>query len=387
MRIFLTQFNSPITLLLIFAAILSAALHDATDAIIILIIVAVSGLLGFWQEFGAANAAGRLMRLVAVTSTVRRGGTTKALTADQIVPGDVIELSAGSSIPADCVLVESRDLFVNEAPLTGETFPVEKNVGVAALDAPLAKRANVLFMGTHIVSGTAAAVVVLIGRQTEVGRIAEKLRTRAAETDFEHGVRRFGNLLLEVTLLLLLAIFAINVYLVRPVMDSLLFALALAVGLTPQLLPAIISVNLARGSRRMAAQDVVVKRLASIHNLGSMTTLCSDKTGTLTEGVVRIEAGLDCGGAPSDLTLRCAFLNSKFESGYANPIDDAVRTYREFDLTGVTKLDEVLRLHSQAAERARRGSRRELDHHESAPSPACSPSVRGPRHPPGQPSI
>lgn len=339
--ILLQQFKSPITLLLMFAAVLSIFLRDAADAAIILVIVIAGGLLGFWQEYGAANATSKLLKLVAVTARVRRDGAFRSIPLDQVVDGDVIELSAGSSIPADCLLLEAKDLYVNEAALTGETFPVEKAPGVVSHDAPLSRRANVVFMGTHVVSGTAVALAVCTGRQTEFGRISEHLRTKPPETDFERGIRRFGNLLLEVTLLMLVAIFAINVYMQKPVLESLLFGLALAVGLTPQLLPAIISVNLAQGSRRMAEHNVIVKRLASIENLGSMTVLCSDKTGTLTEGTIRIDSALDAMGAPSERTLRLAYINSSFETGYANPIDEAIRAHDPFDLRGVAKLDEV----------------------------------------------
>lgn len=337
----LGQFKSPITILLVFAATLSLFLHDTIDATIILVIVGLSGLLGFWQEHSATNAVAKLLELVSVTARVRRDGVAQAVPPHEIVPGDVIELAAGATIPADCVLLEARDLFTNEAALTGESFPVEKAVGTSPADAPLSKRSNVVFAGTHVVSGTGLAVVVRIGRRTELGHVAERLRVRAPETEFEHGVRRFGYLLLEVTLLLLIAIFAVNVHLGRPVIDSLLFALALAVGLTPQLLPAIISVNLAHGARRMADQKVIVKRLASIENLGSMTVLCSDKTGTLTEGNVQVDSALDWRGRASERTLRLAWLNARFESGYPNPIDDAIRKSGGFEVGGVTKLDEV----------------------------------------------
>jgi Mg2+-importing ATPase len=337
----LGQFKSPITLLLLFAAILSFFLHDRTDAIIILIIVAASGLLGFWQEHGATSAVEKLLALVAVKARVRRAGQVVETPLEEIVPGDIVELSAGASIPGDCLLLEAQDLFVNEATLTGETYPVEKAPGVLAVDTPLAKRGNTLFMGTHVVSGTAVALVVHTGRQTELGHISEHLRLRPPETEFERGIRRFGFLLLEVTLVLVIAIFAINVYLSKPVMDSFLFALALAVGLTPQLLPAIISVNLSHGARGMAEHKVIVKRLASIENLGSMNVLCSDKTGTLTEGTIRIESAMDIHGQPSDQVLRAAFLNASFESGYTNPIDEAIRTHRSFDISGCEKLYEL----------------------------------------------
>ncbi len=336
----LGQFKSPVILILLFAASLSYFLHDRVDALIILFIVFVSGLLGFWQERGAARAVEKLLAMVQNKAMVRRDGGTLAVLVKDVVPGDVVELSAGAAVPGDSLVLESRDLFVDEAALTGETYPVEKAAGEVSEDTPMAQRRNVLFMGTHVVSGTVVAVVVHTGVKTEFGRISQRLSLRPQETNFERGVRRFGYLLMEITLLMLMVIFAINVYLKRPMLDSFMFALALAVGLTPQLLPAIISVNLAYGAKRMARDKVIVKRLASIENLGTMNVLCSDKTGTLTEGVVRLYRALDIGGADSERVLFHAYLNSHFETGFSNPIDDAVRSHRQFDLNGYQKLDE-----------------------------------------------
>jgi Mg2+-importing ATPase len=338
--LFINQFKSPIVLILIVAAFLSVFLHDRMDALIILVIVMVSGVLGFWQERGATNAVEKLLALVQVRVTVRRNDEAADIPLEEIVPGDIVELSAGSGVPGDCVILDCRDLFVDEAALTGETYPVEKMAGEMPADTPLARRRNVLYMGTHVVSGTAIAVVVWTGISTEFGRVSSRLSLPPQETEFERGVRRFGYLLLEVTLILLIGIFAVNVYMHRPVLDAFMFSLALAVGLTPQLLPAIISVNLAHGAKRMARDKVIVKRLASIENLGSMNVLCSDKTGTLTEGVVRLYKALDVNGVDSEKVLLYAYINSKFETGFANPIDEAIRNYRPFDLSSYQKLDE-----------------------------------------------
>lgn len=341
LSLFLAQFTSPIILILLFAAGLSFVLGDRTDAIIILIIIFASGLLGFWQERGAADAVEGLLAIVRITVTVLRDQSPKEIPVEEIVPGDIILIAAGGTFPGDCALLESKDLFVDEAALTGETYPVAKTVEVIPADTPLAKRRNTLFMGTHAVSGTGQALVVRTGVATEFGQVSQRLALRPPETDFERGIRRFGYLLLEVTLLLVIAIFAVNVYLARPVLESFLFALALAVGLTPQLLPAIISINLARGAKRMAEQKVIVKRLASIENFGSMNVLCSDKTGTLTEGVVRLRCALDIEGNESERVLRFAYLNAFFETGFANPIDQAIRAHRPFDVSSYRKLDEV----------------------------------------------
>jgi Mg2+-importing ATPase len=341
LSLFLRQFKSPIILILIGAAILSLVLKDRVDAGIILGIVVVSGFLGFWQERGATNAVEKLLAIVQVKATVLRDGQSVDIPIEEIVPGDVVLLNAGDIVPGDCLLLESNGLFADEATLTGETYPVEKQPGTLPVDTPLANRTNSVFMGTHAVSGTATAVVVHTAKDTEFGQISERLRQGAAETEFEHGVRRFGYFLLEVTLALVVVIFAINVFLRRPVLDSFLFSMALAVGLTPQLLPAIISINLAHGAKRMAGEKVIVKRLAAIENLGSMNVLCSDKTGTLTEGEVRLHAALDVNGAESDRVLLLAYLNAFFEAGFQNPIDIAIKSYRDLDVSGYRKLGEV----------------------------------------------
>ncbi|MEC4890227.1 MAG: magnesium-translocating P-type ATPase [Nitrospira sp.] len=339
--VLLAQFRSPIVLLLLSAAAVSFFLASHTDALIILTIILVSALLGFWQEHGAAKAVASLLALVRVKTDVWRDGQLIEAPLEDIVPGDVINLSAGSSIPGDGIVLESKDLFVDEAALTGETYPAEKSAAPVSPAAPLNQRTNSLFLGTHVVSGHAKALIVHVGKDTEFGRIAAHVMLRPPETEFERGVRRFGYLLLEVTLLLVLAIFAINVYLNRPVLDSFLFSMALAVGLTPQLLPAIISVNLSHGAKRMARQKVIVKRLASIENFGSMNVLCSDKTGTLTEGTMRLHAALDLDGQKSARVMQYACVNATYETGFINPLDEAIRTQCSCDLSSYRKLDEV----------------------------------------------
>jgi Mg2+-importing ATPase len=341
LTLLLAQFKSPIILILIFAAGLSFFLHNPIDATIILVIVLVSGFLGFWQERGAVNAVEKLYAIVQIKTTVVRDGDSKEIPLEEVVPGDIVFIKASDVIPGDCLLLESKDLFVDEAALTGETYPVEKSIGILPPGTPLSQRTNSLFMGTHVVSGSARAVVIRTGKETEFGKVSERLKLRPPETEFEHGVRRFGYLLMEVTLVLVIAIFAINVYFARPILESFLFALALAVGLTPTLLPAIISINLAHGAKRMALNKVIVKRLASIENFGSMNVLCSDKTGTLTEGVVKLHSALNLDGHESEKVLLYAFLNASYETGFMNPLDEAIRQYRPFDLSRYKKLDEV----------------------------------------------
>ena len=340
LTLLLTQFKSPLILILIFAGALSFFLGDSLNAIIILTIILISSLLGFWQERGAANAVEKLLAIVQTKASVFRDGNQKEIPVEQIVPGDVIHLNAGDLIPGDSIILESKDLFVNEASLTGETFPAEKTAGILPPATSLSQRTNSLFMGTNVVSGDAQAVVVGTGLQTEFGKVSERLKLRPPETEFEHGVRHFGYLLMEVTLILVVVTLAINVYFARPVLESLLFSLALAVGLTPQLLPAIISINLAHGAKVMATQKVIVKRLASIENFGSMNVLCSDKTGTLTEGVIKIQSIIDFNGNPSQKAQLYAYLNASNQTGFTNPIDEAICSVA-VDASGFVKLDEV----------------------------------------------
>lgn len=322
--LFLGQFKSPITLILIAAAILSLLLQDRTDALIILLIVMISSCLGFWQEYGASNAVAKLLKMVQVTVKVLRDGKETQLPTESIVPGDVVVLSAGDIIPADCILLTSQDLFVDEAAFTGESFPVEKQVGIFPEDTPVAKRSNMLFMGSHVISGKASVIVVCTGMNTEFGKISNRLRQNAPETEFEKGIKKFGFMLMQITLVLILIIFALNVLLHKPVLDSFLFSLALAVGLTPQLLPVIITVNLSTGAKKMAAQQVIVKRLAAIENFGSMNILCSDKTGTITQGKVKLYKVFGFNGEENNLVNEYALYNASLQQGFKNPIDEAI---------------------------------------------------------------
>jgi Mg2+-importing ATPase len=341
LKLFLGQFKSPIVLILLFATGVSAVTQEWVDAVIILAIVLGSALLSFFQEYNANNAAEKLRAQVRVRATVLRDGQAQAVPAEQVVPGDVVLLSAGNLIPADGILLDARDFYVNQAVLTGETFPVDKQPGQVAAEANLTGRTNCVFMGTNVRSGSARALIVQTGPATAFGQIAERLTLRPPETEFERGIRRFGYLLTEVMLVLVLVVFAVNVYFREPVIDSLLFSIALAVGLTPQLLPAIISINLSKGSQTMAAHGVIVRRLESIENFGSMDTLCTDKTGTLTEGVVQLDGALDVAGQPSDDVFRYAYLNAHLQTGLSNPLDEAIVAHAQPDLGGITKVDEI----------------------------------------------
>ena len=338
-----SQFKSPIILIFIFTSLLSLFLGQLEDAALIITIIIISGILGFWQERGAINEVDKLLEFVQARILVLRDGINISIPSIDIVPGDIITLTAGDSIPADSIIVESNDLFVNEATLTGESYPVGKSIKILPKDASLRDRTNSVFMGTFVVSGKAKALVIKTGINSEFGEISNSLKYKNPETDFEHGVRKFGYFLMEVTLMLVILIILINVYFGRSILESFLFSLALAIGLTPQLLPAIISVNLSHGARRMARDKVIVKRLAALENLGSMNILCSDKTGTLTIGNVQLKSAIDIDSNTSDKVLLYSYLNSSYETAFTNPIDKAIKDYcsDKFDLKDYDKIDEI----------------------------------------------
>ena len=320
----LEQLRSPLVLILVFGALVALLVQDWLDALIILVIVLCSALLGAWHEQRASHAVDQLRRRIAIQARVRRDGRVLEIPAAQVVPGDVVELAAGSLIPADGVLLEARNCFVSQGLLTGETFPVEKLPGPVAATAPLAGRSNCLFMGTSLRSGSATLLVVAARDDSEVGRIAHSLALRPPETEFERGLRHFGALLLRLMLVMTVLVLGANIILQRPTIDTLLFAIALAVGLSPELLPAILAVTLAKGAQRMAGAGVIVRHLNAIENLGSMDVLCTDKTGTLTRGVVQLDGALGVTGQADAEVLRLAWLNAHLQSGLRNPLDEAI---------------------------------------------------------------
>lgn len=344
LRLLLSQFKSPLVLILIFAAIVSGIVGEWVDASIVLAIILGSTILGFVQEYTASNTVEKLRSQVTLKSNLLRGGQPQMLPSEQVVPGDLVMLSAGSLIPADGVVLEANDFFVNQAVLTGETFPVEKKPAIVPENASLSQRINCVFRGTSASSGTAQVLIVQTGKATVFGQVADRLRLRPPETEFERGIRHFGNLLTQVMLVMVLIVMAVNTFLAKPVIDSLLFALALAVGLTPELLPAIISITLAHGAQQMAKRGVIVRRLTSIENFGSMDVLCTDKTGTLTEGIVHLDGALDTQGQPSTDVLRYAYLNAYHQTGLNNPLDEAIQAAAQkanLDISAEQKIDEI----------------------------------------------
>jgi P-type Mg2+ transporter len=281
--------------------------------------------------------------MVHTLTNVRRGGTWQRVHLETIVPGDVVKLAAGDLVPGDCLLLSAKDLHVSEAALTGESFPVEKHVGICEAETPLPRRSNTLFQGSNIINGEAEALVVHTGSETEFGKIATSLETTEDETAFEQGINRFGYLLMRITFVLAAGILILNLFFHKPLVASILFALALAVGLAPELLPAIMVTTLSAGAARMAKEKVIVKKLAAIQNLGGINILCSDKTGTLTTGEVQVHSTVGLRGQHSDKVRLFAWLNAYFETGFTNPLDEAIRKNMASE-TGVseyTKFDEV----------------------------------------------
>ncbi len=339
---YLSHFKNPLVMVLLAASAVSALTGEITGFVIIWAIVLMSVTLDFFQEYRAGRAADQLKKTVAVRATVLRDDHSQEIPIAGLVPGDVVLLAAGDLIPADCRLLEAKDFFINQSLLTGESYPVEKHAReLSAPAADLSQAENAVFMGTSVISGMAKAMVCRTGADTAVGDIADSLQAKAPPTAFELGTQSFGMLIMRLTFMLVLFVFLINAFFHRPFLESFLFAIALAVGLTPELLPMVITVTLSRGALRMAKKQVIVKRLAAIHNLGSMDVLCTDKTGTLTEGRIKLERHLDAQGNDSAQVLQLAYLNSYFETGLKSPLDDAILEHKEIDASSWRKIDEV----------------------------------------------
>ena len=338
----LSRFRNPLVLILLVAAVISGLTGDVASLGIISTMVLLSVLLDSVQEYRAEQAAEQLKVSVALKEQVLRDGREITIRADQLVPGDVVLLAAGDMVPADGRLLEARDFFVNEGLLTGESYPTEKRVaaeGTANVD--VAQAENAAFMGTSVVSGSAKLLLCATGNATQLGEISATLRHTPPPAALERGVYEFGLLIVRLTILLVLFVLLVNTFFHRPLLESFLFALALAVGLTPELLPMIVSVTLARGAMRMAKQKVIVKRLAAIHDLGSMDVLCTDKTGTLTEAKIALIRHVTLSGTDSERVLELAWLNSHFETGLRSPLDTAILEHGSRNPAGWTKIDEV----------------------------------------------
>jgi Mg2+-importing ATPase len=340
---FLLNFKNPLVIILLIASLISGASRDWPDTIIILVIILFSVILTFFQESRAEDAAEELRRRVATTVTVMREGKKCEIRLSDVVPGDIVSLSAGDIVPADSRLMSSKDFYVDQSALTGESFPAEKIASAVGPECipTITEWRNYLFMGTSVVSGSATAAVVKTGGSTEYGKIVRALVARRPETEFEKGLKRFGYLIMQVTFLLVIFVFFINALNNRGLVESLLFSVSLAVGLTPELLPLILTINLSKGALAMSKKGVIVKQLSSIQNFGNMDVLCTDKTGTLTENKVTLLLHIDMEGKDDDKVLLYSFLNSHFQTGLSSPLDEAILSYRTIDVTDYQKIDEV----------------------------------------------
>jgi len=342
MRQLLVFIVNPLVLILLVASVVTAILGETLNAAIIITMVLLSVALNFFQTFRSQRAVERLRAGVALTSTVLRDGKWNELPRRLLVPGDIIRLGAGDLIPADARLVEANALHVQQAALTGESMPVEKRaLELAAAPGNAADAENMVFLGTSVVSGTATALIAVTGRATAFGDIAARLVIRPPETEFERGIRKFGLLIMRTVFFLVLFVFAVSITFRHQPLESLLFAVALAVGLTPEFLPMITTVTLAQGASHMAKQKVIVKNLAAIQNFGSMDILCSDKTGTLTGGTMTLHSCLDLQSHTSERVLLYAYLNSAFETGIKSPLDAAILQAAQPDVGSYRKLREI----------------------------------------------
>ncbi|MDC0679302.1 magnesium-translocating P-type ATPase [Sorangium atrum] len=337
----LARFKNPLVILLLAASTMEAATGDFVSASIIMVMVALSVTMDFVQEHRAGRAADKLRKAASVRASVVRDGKIREVPAEEVVSGDVVLLSAGDLVPADGTLLEARDLFLNQALLTGEPYPVEKRPGPSGDPGEVAAATGTVFMGTSVVSGSGRAVVTQTGSRTSIGQIGLALTRRTLPTAFESGTKNFGLLILRLAMLMVLFVIFVNLIRDRPWLETFLFAIALAVGLTPELLPMVVSVTLARGAMRMSSRKVLVKRLAAIHDLGSMDVLCTDKTGTLTEARIKLDQHLDAQGRESARVLELAYLNSQFETGLRSPMDEAILRHEEVDVRAWEKIDEV----------------------------------------------
>ncbi len=339
LKLFVRQFTSPLVLLLFVAVILSGILGETSDMFIILFILLATGLLSFFQELNAGRAVEKLQQMIGSVATVIRVGQTLDIKTNEVVKGDILLFNAGDIVPADCRIVESNQLFVNESSLTGESYPVEKKPGTANENAPIISKNNCLWKGTNVVNGTAKAIAVNLGKDTVFGHMQKSLQHKA-DTVFEKGIKNFGYFLLRITLVLAIIILGINLLFHRPLIDSVLFSLAIAVGMAPELLPAIMTLSMTAGAKRMLKKKVIVKKLSSIFNFGEINILCTDKTGTITEGAVRVKEFVNAEGKNDEDLKLLASLNASFQSGFANPIDDAIRKL-DVDTSGFEKVDEI----------------------------------------------
>ena len=329
---FLKQFKDPLIIMLIIACIISFVVGDITNAIIILIIIFISSVLTAFQEFKSENTMKKLLELVKIKTNVKRNSKNYEIDVKKIVPGDIINLTTGDIVPGDGIIIESQTLLVDESSLTGESIPVNK------------KTSDKAFMGTYVYSGKAVMQVLKTGKDTKFGEIGKSV-SKANKTQIEKDLELFGNMLMRLSFLIVVVILVLNLFTDKTAFDSVMFALAVAVGMTPQLLPAINTITLSYGAKKLSNKKVIVKKLNSIQNLGAMNILCTDKTGTITEGKIKIDGVFNINGDEKEDGLKLAYLNSKLQSGFKNPIDEAINEKAEkeymFDGKKFSKIDEI----------------------------------------------
>lgn len=339
---FFRFFANPLVIILLAASVISLGLGDRIGGSIIISMVMLSVMLNFFMEFQAHHAVEEISKQVATTAAVLRDGREQELPVAELVPGDIVLLNAGDLVPADARLLDAKDLHVRESALTGESLPVEKTVSdLGEGKHGVADANNSVFLGTDVQTGIGTAVIVSTGRNTALGEIAQRLAMHPPETEFGRGIRHFGLMLTRVIMALVLFVLLVNIIMHRPLMESFLFSVALAVGLTPELMPMIITVTLAQGAKRMTRKKVLVKQLAAIEDFGSIDILCSDKTGTLTEGEIILDRHVDVKGNDDERVLQYIYLNSYFEAGIKSPLDDAILKHEHPAITEYTKLDEI----------------------------------------------
>jgi Mg2+-importing ATPase len=340
---FLKEFTSPLLIILLAVAFVSFfMLGQKTNATIIFAMVLISAILDFANTFRSERAAARLAERVKTLSRVRRDGEEREVDARRLVPGDIVLLSAGSLVPADAEVLEARDFFVNQSAFTGESFPAEKRArGDREPSDWVTERDDVVFLGTSVVSGFATVRVFSTGRKTEYGKIAEQVSKGNNETDFERNIRSFSLFVMRLNFVLVGLVLLVNTLLGRNFIESITFSIAIAIGLTPELLPVMLSVSLSRGSIRMAKKHAVVKNLSSIENFGSMNILCTDKTGTLTQDKITLVKHVDGEGKDAEDVFLFSYLNSVFQTGVKNPLDQAIVEHGMPDISRYRKVDEV----------------------------------------------
>lgn len=337
------KFNSPLLIILMCASVVSFFTGSRTSGTILICMVFLSVVLDFVNTYRSEKAVEELISRVVTTATVVREGQKQEVPLSNIVPDDVVFLSAGDVVPADCVVLHSKDLYINQSVLTGESLPVEKThlEKIKTNERFTAEAQNAVLMGTSVVTGYATAQVVQTGSRTEFGKIAERLTEEDRDTDFERSIKKFSTFIMKLTFIMVCFVFIANSIAGRGWFESFLFSVAIAVGLTPELLPVIMSVSLSRGAVRMSRKQVIVKHLPAIQNFGRMNVLCTDKTGTLTENRITVVQYVDPFGQKSEEVLRLSYYNSAFHTGVPNPLDQAVKDYKKWDLAAVRKIDEI----------------------------------------------